>query len=376
MRTLSKPLLAAVLVIILASCRSTSQFAPVAANNIQDITATITFANNNLQVPVSDFIKEVGLRSTNSIDDIATTRFQNELNDKGLVSKNTIILNRPINCSTDLEKAQASFFDNIQTQRWFTYKLVQNTATGTNLHPQKTQIVSQVLENNNVVGYSVESKFTFNYGEAVDPAVGIGRLSLRSQWSCSEQSNTVTLRLSATEAQTANPIVDLGFTQDMAEISLNRKNGFDFTGINRVIYDSQIDYLRLTNAAISSLDTRFNHIPQTYTVNEYQIELPHQVLVSRVQREMTDLAYRKNVTLFVSRDSFLFNNKSSSITTRFKVYPEINDSTRVLIESDYTQVVDTFSRQTTFGEQQANNVTQPLLSSFLSAVDAPSTKVR
>lgn len=355
--------------IVLSSCKTSSDYTDVDTRIIKNNSKNITFINKDFTTNYQTLFNEIQVNSKYKVDAIAQEVLKNSIN-KSSVNGNSLVFTKSINCISDVERAKIQVIKNLKDHKFFDYELVSNTATGTRLHPSIKREFSIIKQDITSATFRIKNQYIIDYGSISTPSVGKGEIDIVVEWACDQINNKINMSLRLINGKTANPIVDLIVTQDMAKIFMLNDAMETFMAPVITLHDNKKSYLALKEKLVNKLTNRYKYSNKMASIDEFQVNLAPKIVLSRIQRSLVkELIYKKDVVVFLKDHQFMFNGSYQKSKTQFKIFPEINNSSRILVTTNYTEIVDTFSKETIFSINEAKNVSNNIIEIFKNTLD-------
>jgi hypothetical protein len=206
--------------------------------------------------------------------------------------------------------------------------------------------------------YKFVEKFVWNYGSSDTNLKGIGQANadIIVDYTCGPVlPMDVSVRVE--NVSIAEPIVDLGFTQRMADIYFNQQveekamtlfpREYVFRDYSSIIQELIKGESVRQNSRFAFEDTKEIELSTT------QYDVSMDIAIGRIQRNLTDFQFNDRVSLFYGTTTSRVNNIDSKTKTTFKLFPEKNDNTQVVASVSYTPVKDRFTQTYFFSQNDA-----------------------
>jgi hypothetical protein len=258
-------------------------------------------------------------------------------------------------CEQKLSIAKKETVKKLYNIRFFDYQLIDNTATGTRMHPQRNIMLKEASTANT---YHYTDTMLWDYGSAETgiKGVGMGSAMVNIIFSCNQDNNAQSI-IQVTNMSTSNPIVDLGFTQDIANLFVNKKiqyNAKQFFSNTFYIGDHKHQLDRLLKDIMKIQNSRFSvSDKKTIEYPSWNHKVNFELAISRVQRKLTKLKYNNDTNSFWYEEKLNIKGAEIIMTSTYSLFPEANDSIQIVANATYKTLFDNMQDKILFSDDDA-----------------------
>jgi len=258
-------------------------------------------------------------------------------------------------CEQKLSIAKKETVKKLSNIRLFDYQLIDNTATGTRMHPQRNIMLKEAPTANT---YYYTDTMLWHYGseDTGIKGVGIGSALVNIIFSCNQDNNAQSI-IQITNMSTSNPIVDLGFTQDIAHLFVNKKvqnNSKQFFSNTFYIGDQKHQLDRLLKNIMKVQNSRFS-VSEKKTIEypSWNHKVNFELAISRIQRKLTKLKYNNDTNSFWYEEKLNIKGAEIIMMGTYSLFPEADDSIQIVANATYKTLFDNMQDKILFSDDDA-----------------------
>lgn len=338
----------------LSACKSTSDITPIQLSKTPEWTWLFT---EPLTKAKNEYLRQkVRNAYLYEWDAYNNKYFDKELSTSALYQPDGSVQSvSEFSCEQKLAIAKVQTVKKLSNIKIFDYELIYNTATGTGMHPQRN---ISLQEGSEVNTYLYTDTMLWKYGSADTglKGVGVGKAMINITYNCNKQNNVQSI-IKVTNMSTSNPIVDLGFTQEIAHLFVSKKVENDskklFTN-TFYIGDNKYQVDRLLNDLINVQNKRFSMSDRnTIEYSSWNHGINFKIAVSRIQRKFTKLNYNKETNSFWHEENVNIKGVKIIVRSTYSLFPEKNDSTQIVSNATYRTLFDNMQNKMLFSDDDA-----------------------
>ena len=347
------------LALILASlslnaCKSTSETTTIQFNQAPEW--TWVFAETQASIKAENLQLKARNAYLYEWDEENNKHFDKMLSTSALYHKGGNIQSVPeFTCEQKLSIAKKETVKKLYNTRIFDYKLIDNTATGTRIHPQRTIKLKEASSPNT---YYYTDTMLWNYGskDTGIKGLGMGSALVNIIFSCNQDNNAQS-KIQITNMSTSNPIVDLGFTQDIANLFVNTKvqnNSKQFFSNTFYIGDQKHQLDRLLKNIMKVQNSRFSvSDKKTIEYPSWNHKVNFELAISRIQRKLTNFKYNNDTNSFWYKEKLNIKGAEIIMISTYSLFPEENDSIQIVANATYKTLFDNMQDKILFSDKDA-----------------------
>lgn len=248
-----------------------------------------------------------------------------------------------------------------QISSTISYQLKYNTATGTKIKPSIEGNVRRTKVENGlfITQSSTVMTWSWTHNQQVFSESGHVNLNVLASYSC-QDNGPLKFKVSVPDYEIKNPTLWLG-GQKIAELSVNWNNVRTILE-NRQKENTidqfiryQSDVRTIANKINLQLSSRYKKEPKQMAKKyEHIYKVPHDVMLSRIQRKLETYSYVSDKTRYEFSDKLLLKDGITvDMKTIVRTFPEENGKTSLVINLEYTPIFDNIAKKLSFGEEEA-----------------------